>query len=101
MAMVSRRTAHPVSVLTLATIAEWVTVNAVKTMQEIVARASNRAFVGLPVCTSSFLLLAQNFRGLPVMTGRNQEFLDLAIAFTITVIKDRFIINLVPKPLKT
>ncbi|KAI0774403.1 cytochrome P450 [Fomes fomentarius] len=61
---------------------EWVTVNAVKTMQQIIARASNRAFVGLPVC-------------------RNQEFLDLAIAFTITVIKDRVIINLVPKPLKT
>ena len=39
--------------------------------------------------------------GVSRSVGRNQEFLDLAIAFTMTVIKDRVIINLVPQFLKT
>ena len=33
---------------------EWVSVNVKKTMEEIVARATNRAFVGLPLCAYSF-----------------------------------------------
>ncbi|KAI0741267.1 cytochrome P450 [Daedaleopsis nitida] len=59
----------------------WTTLPVMKTMQEIVARASNRAFVGFPIC-------------------RNQSFLDLAIAFAITVMKDRYVINAFPNLLK-
>ena len=77
---------------------EWVTVNVMKTMQQIVARASHRAFVGLPACAFTAHLARNVF--LINVTGRNKEFLDLAVAFTMTVIKDRVIINLVPKPLK-
>ena len=33
-------------------------------------------------------------------TGRNQTYLDIAIAFTIDVIKDRTIINVFPDFLK-
>ena len=29
---------------------EWTTVDVIKTMQKIVARLSNRVFVGLPTC---------------------------------------------------
>ena len=32
--------------------AEWMTVDAMPTMQKIVARASNRVFVGTPLCKS-------------------------------------------------
>ncbi|KAI0800573.1 cytochrome P450 [Fomes fomentarius] len=60
---------------------EWTTVDVMKTTQQIVARASNRVFVGVPVC-------------------RNQEYLDIAIKFTIDVIKDKTLINMVPLSLK-
>ncbi|KAI0354621.1 cytochrome P450 [Trametes cingulata] len=56
---------------------EWVSVNAMEKTREIIARASNRVFVGLPAC-------------------RNQQYLDLAVNFTKSVIKDRAIINLFP-----
>ncbi|KAI0713162.1 cytochrome P450 [Cerioporus squamosus] len=48
---------------------EWTTVNTMQTTLKIVSRASNRVFVGLPAC-------------------RNQEYLELAIRFTIDVLKD-------------
>ncbi|KAH9914911.1 cytochrome P450 [Epithele typhae] len=49
---------------------EWVPVHTFKAMQKIVSRASNRVFVGLPVC-------------------RNEEFLDLAIKYTLDITSDR------------
>ncbi|RPD64699.1 cytochrome P450 [Lentinus tigrinus ALCF2SS1-7] len=60
---------------------EWITVNAIQSTLKIVSRASNRVFVGLPVC-------------------RNQEYLDLAIRFTIDVIKDKVFISFIPESLK-
>nr|BEI74071.1 cytochrome P450 monooxygenase [Trametes versicolor] len=60
---------------------EWVSVNCSKAARDIVARASNRVFVGLPAC-------------------RNQGYLDLAIDFTLSVVKDRAIINMFPELLK-
>ena len=39
--------------------------------------------------------------GVSRSVGRNQEFLDLAVDFTMVVMKDRFVINLVPGPFKT
>ena len=36
-----------------------------------------------------------------ILTGRNQKYLDIAIAFTIDIIKDRTIINLFPDFMKT
>ncbi|PIL33520.1 cytochrome P450 [Ganoderma sinense ZZ0214-1] len=61
---------------------DWVSMPVMKTMLNVVARVSNRVFVGLPVC-------------------RNQKFLDIAIAFTIDVVKDRTIINVFPDSLKS
>ncbi|RPD64678.1 cytochrome P450 [Lentinus tigrinus ALCF2SS1-7] len=60
---------------------EWVKVTVMPTMQHIVARASNRAFVGLPLC-------------------RNEGFLELAIMFTRAVVKDRNVMARVPRLLK-
>ncbi|KAI0714845.1 cytochrome P450 [Earliella scabrosa] len=60
---------------------EWTTVNVMTTTQKIVARASNRVFVGLPVC-------------------RDKEYLDIAIKFTIDMIKDRTIITKLPLSMK-
>ncbi|KAH9897770.1 cytochrome P450 [Cubamyces lactineus] len=60
---------------------EWLEIQVMPTMQQIVARASNRVFVGLPVC-------------------RDQEFLDLAVSFTIDIVKDKTLVKLAPRFLK-
>ncbi|KAM5530553.1 hypothetical protein V8D89_015788 [Ganoderma adspersum] len=62
--------------------AEWTTVNVMTTMQKIVARVSNRACMGMPLC-------------------RNEEFLDLATRFTVDMVKDTVILDLTPFFLKT
>ncbi|KAI0327080.1 cytochrome P450 [Cubamyces sp. BRFM 1775] len=60
---------------------EWVSVNMVACAREIVARISNRVFVGVPAC-------------------RNRRYLDLAIGFTMDVHKDKTIINMFPASAK-
>ena len=68
-------------------------------MQHIVSRASNRAFVGLPLCAlflAALLLEAM----LSAFAGRNEGFLELAVTFTRAVVKDRNVMALVPRPLK-
>ncbi|KAI8990628.1 cytochrome P450 [Trametes punicea] len=60
---------------------EWLEVHVKPAMQQIIARASNRAFVGLPIC-------------------RNQEYLDLAISFAIDIVKDGTLLRLTPRFLK-
>ncbi|EMD34619.1 hypothetical protein CERSUDRAFT_86021 [Gelatoporia subvermispora B] len=61
---------------------EWIEVHALSVMAQIVARASNRIFVGLPHC-------------------RNPTYLKLAINFTRDVIKGRTILNLTPPFLRS
>ncbi|RDX53553.1 cytochrome P450 [Lentinus brumalis] len=56
---------------------EWDKVNILDVTQKIIARASNRVFVGLPAC-------------------RNEEYLTLAIQFTLDVVKDMFLLGLAP-----
>ncbi|THH20029.1 hypothetical protein EUX98_g8657 [Antrodiella citrinella] len=60
---------------------EWHCVPGLKTMVNIIARTSNRVFVGLPLC-------------------RDPTFLSIATSFTMDVSKSRFIINLFPSYLK-
>ncbi|KZT08801.1 cytochrome P450 [Laetiporus sulphureus 93-53] len=60
---------------------EWVTVPGLSTMRQIVCRASNRVFVGLPFC-------------------RNKEYLDIALNFTADVGKGRAIMMATPTILK-
>ena len=70
-------------------------------MQKIVARASNRVFVGVPLCAYlSFAGIERVLRTprapLTVCLGRKQDYLDLAIRFTMDVVKDRTILIFFP-----
>ncbi|KDQ49529.1 hypothetical protein JAAARDRAFT_165601 [Jaapia argillacea MUCL 33604] len=60
---------------------EWVKSPGLDTIMQVVARTSNRVFVGLPLC-------------------RNKDYLELSIQFTIDVMKGAALINLFPAPLK-
>ncbi|CDO73010.1 hypothetical protein BN946_scf185007.g64 [Trametes cinnabarina] len=60
---------------------EWLEVAVMPTLQQIIAQISSRVFVGPPLC-------------------RNQDYLNLAIAFTIDIIKDRTLVKLAPSFLK-
>ncbi|PPR05227.1 hypothetical protein CVT24_010333 [Panaeolus cyanescens] len=57
---------------------DWVAFPALDTMMQVIARASNRVFVGLPLC-------------------RNPEFLKLGIDFTMQVVKAGAILRMLPK----
>ena len=63
---------------------------------KVVGRASNRIFVGLPLCTwlLSFKYYVLNF------AGRSSDYVDLNVQFTIDVIKTAFILRMVPAFLK-
>ncbi|PCH34273.1 cytochrome P450 [Wolfiporia cocos MD-104 SS10] len=60
---------------------EWVSVMAYPMMSQVISRASNRVFVGLPLC-------------------RNKEYLKLACEFSNEVMKGCVAMNVVPIPLK-
>ncbi|KAI0640042.1 cytochrome P450 [Trametes polyzona] len=60
---------------------EWLEVPVVPAAQQIIARASNRIFVGLPAC-------------------RDQEYLDLTISFTKDIVMDGTFVKIFPKALR-
>ncbi|TBU58191.1 cytochrome P450 [Dichomitus squalens] len=60
---------------------EWTTIDAIPTVQKVVARLSNRVFVGLPIC-------------------RNEEYLRLAVTVTRDIVRDGFLLKLFPKAFK-
>ncbi|PCH34303.1 cytochrome P450 [Wolfiporia cocos MD-104 SS10] len=60
---------------------EWVTISAYSTMTQLVARTSNRVFIGPTMC-------------------RNKEYLDIVIGFTTDVAKGRLVLGFVPPFLK-
>ena len=85
----------------LTMLTEWLPVNVMTAMQEIVARASNRVFVGLPVCSYICNKIAFVIRADPLrLLGRNEHFLKLGIKFAIDVIKDKDYLRHYPKFLK-
>ncbi|KIJ13840.1 hypothetical protein PAXINDRAFT_80216 [Paxillus involutus ATCC 200175] len=59
---------------------EWKSVPALQTVQKVVSRASNRIFVGLPL-------------------GRNPDWMDLNVQFSVDVIKRGVLIGRFPKVL--
>ncbi|KAI0828878.1 cytochrome P450 [Trametes gibbosa] len=59
----------------------WLEVPVMDTMQQIIARASNRVFVGVPAC-------------------RDQEYLDVSISFTLDVVKDKTLVKFFPEVMK-
>lgn len=66
----------------------------------IVARTSNRLFVGLPLC--EFLVCGRRTMSKPrtVISGRNPEYRKLNETFAIEVIRSAQTINKFPKILK-
>ena len=70
------------------------------TVQKIIARASSRVFVGLPLCPSESHAIRLAFLMFICDTGRNQEYLDLSIRFTVDVFGDKDNMAYIPKPLK-
>jgi hypothetical protein len=62
------------------------------TAMKVVCRASNRVFVGLPLCT--WLLSLQYY--VLSFAGRNPDYVDLNVQFTMDVIKTGFILRMVP-----
>ena len=63
---------------------------------KVVCRASNRIFVGLPLCT---WLLSLDYYVLS-FAGRNSEFVGLNVQFTLDVLKTAFILRVIPEFLK-
>ena len=63
---------------------------------KVVSRASNRIFVGLPLCT---WLLSLEYCVLS-FAGRNSDYVDLNVQFTIDVMKTAVILRMVPEILK-
>ena len=74
---------------------EWVSVNAFTTMQKVVARASSRVFVGIPVCGCWCSLLAV-LSDMRILAGRNEDYLRLAIVYTVAVAADRDMMKYYP-----
>ena len=69
------------------------------TMMKVVGRTSNRIFVGLPLCTwlpFITLILFLSF----ALAGRNPDYVDLNVKFTVDVIKTGMILNMFPNFLK-
>lgn len=79
---------------------EWISVPALDTMMQIVCRASNRAFVGLPMCERQLRRASIFFAALSDITGRNSEFLKTVLEFPRNVGLARFTLGLVPSIFK-
>ena len=77
---------------------EWMSVPALGGMQKVVCRATNRVFVGLQLCEHS--------PGLPSLVlistvlGRDSDWMDLNIQYSVDVIKGAAISRLLPDFLK-
>ncbi|KAH7906708.1 cytochrome P450 [Hygrophoropsis aurantiaca] len=83
---------------------EWTTVPALDTAMKVICRTSNRLFVGLPLCMYSSspplpLRFTAKFRLPPFRSsaGRNADWMDLNIEFTVDVLKGGIIINMFPE----
>ena len=73
---------------------DWVGVYSLVTMQNIVCRASNRIFVGVPLCTClslCFLSFSENFA-----TGRDPEWVKINVNYTIEVANKSQFLRKVP-----
>ncbi|KAH9834047.1 cytochrome P450 [Rhodofomes roseus] len=60
---------------------DWISIAPMTVMSVIISRASNRVFVGLPLC-------------------RNEDYLNIVRGFTFDALNARFILSLFPKSMK-
>lgn len=79
---------------------EWTAVQIFPAFQNIVACASNRTFVGLPLCACNHPFLTCDMTLRLFYAGRQQDFLDLTIDFAADLVKDRTILAFFPCSLR-
>ena len=65
-------------------------------MTEVVCRASNRVFVGLPLCQSAPVVIFMNLPFPTLFTGRNPDYLKLSVQFTTELLAMTTFLRLVP-----
>ena len=68
-------------------------------VQKVVCRTSNRVFVSLPLCEGPRDLPSLSFLTLIVL-GRDPDWIDLNIQYTLDVFRGAAIIRLFPDSLK-
>ena len=83
----------------------WVEIPAYDAMMDVVARATSRAFVGLPLCTYCViaLMIVPFFLKLLIypLTGRDPGFLKLVIKYTYDVVIGAKILLMFPSILRS
>jgi hypothetical protein len=101
--MVRCRTLLAEVMLYLTLHAEWVKVPFLETIQRVICRTTNRIFVGVPLCTRSSSHSSTPLVALTVFTffsGRDRDYQNLNLTYSINVMKFGIIISWFPKPLK-
>lgn len=80
---------------------EFSSVNALDVVTHVISRASNRAFVGLPLC-SSISLTFPNFAVAwsRLLVGRDRKYLALIKDFAPKVLSDAIVIGCLPQPVR-
>ncbi len=80
---------------------DWVKVPVIHTMQRVVCQTTNRMLVGSPLCNflkESFHSFKALLMSIPI--GRDRDYLNLNLDFSINIIKFAAIISIFPKSLK-
>ena len=81
--------------------AEWVKVPIPETLQRVICRATNRIFVGIPLCLWSHSGSSISSAACAdFVLGRDHDYQTLNIAYAVNVQINGMIISLFPKPLK-
>lgn len=86
-------------------VSEWVKVPVYEAILDIVCRSSNRTFVGLPLCEWPahlyfFVYIRTKRTNDGFLGGRDPDYMELNINFTMDVVKAGFMINRFPNFLK-
>jgi hypothetical protein len=80
---------------------EWSKFRALETIMPIICRASNRVFIGAPLCMPRLLsphLWCSIY--LSIYLGRDPDLMKINVDFTVTVIKAASVLYLLPESLK-
>ena len=75
---------------------EWKSVPALGVIQQVACRTTSRAFVGLPLCMLPAPLLFPLLLN-PITLGRDPDWIDLNIRYTIDFLTSGVMIGLFPK----
>ena len=79
---------------------EWFSVNALGVMTKIIARSSNRIFVGPTLCKSNISVCSDWKTDPACILGRNPAWIELAIGHTMAVVETARYLRLSPSFLR-